>query len=161
MGKIARALAGSFLLTAFLATPALATHYPPQEPVVGVSDSTVFPCDEIVFTGEHFEPGTTVDITLDGVVIATATVGPHGRYSVTVKIPCDTAPGTHVLGAGGANTQITVLAAGGAGGGGTTGTGANLGAGILILAALLVIGVTALVATRRRVRVAQPQRVAE
>ena len=164
MRRTTRLLVGSFLLTAFLTTPALATHYPPQEPVVGVSDSTVLPYEEIVFTGEHFVPGTTVSITLDGVVIATAVVGPHGRYSVTVKIPCDTAPGTHVLGAGGATIQITVLSAGGGVPGGgplVRGTAANLGAGILIMCALLVAGVTALVATRRRVRVAQPQRVAE
>jgi hypothetical protein len=57
-----------------------------------------------------------------------------------------------------ATTTITVLAAGG--GAGAPGTGANLGAGVLILAALLVVGVTALVATRRRL-VAQPQHAAE
>ncbi len=162
MRKIVRALAGSFLLTLFLATPALAQGYPPGAQTIGVSDSTMFPCDMIVVTGSNYEPGITVDITLDGVVIATATVGADGTFSVSVQIPCDTAPGAHVLGAGGANTQITVLAAGGVGGGGgTSGTGANLSVGILILAGLLVVGVTALVATRRRVKVAQPRPVAE
>ena len=165
MRKIARAVAGSFLLTAFLVTPALAQSYPPDEPTVGVSDSTVFPCDAVVFTGANFEPGTTVDVTLDGEVVATALVEADGTFSVSVTIPCATTPGTHVLGAGGVNTVITVLSLGGGVPGGgpvvTPGTGANLGAGIFILAALLVIGVMALVATRRRVRVAQPQRVAE
>ena len=165
MRKIARALAGSFLLTAFLAAPALAQTYPPDEPTVGVSDSTVFPCEAVVFTGANFEPGTTVDVTLDGEVVATALVEADGTFSVSVTIPCATTPGTHVLGAGGVNTVITVLSLGGGVPGGgpvTPGTGANLGAGIFILAGLLVLGVTALVVTtRRREKGAQSQPLAE
>jgi hypothetical protein len=148
-------------MTGFLATPVLAQTSPPypiDEPTVRVSHSTVFPCDMIT-TWLSYEPGSTVDINLDGVDIATATVGADGTFSASVKIPCDIAPGTHFLGAGGRNTQISVLAAGG--GGGEPGTGANLGAGILILAALLVVGVTVLMATLRRVKVAQPQPVEE
>lgn len=160
MRKIARALVGSFLLTAFLAAPALAQTYPPDEPTVEVSDSTVFPCGTVTVTGENLVPGTTVNITFDGEVIGSAVVGSDGTYSVVVTIPCDTAPGTYVLGAGGATTQITVLAAGG-GVSGVPATGANLGAGIFILGALLVAGVTALVLTRRREKVAQPQPLAE
>jgi hypothetical protein len=118
----------------------------------------VFPCGTVTVTGSNLVSGITVEITFDGEVIGSAVVGADGTYSVSVTIPCDTAPGTYVLSAGGVSTQITVLAAGG--GAGAPGTGANLGAGILILAALLVVGVTALVATRRRV-VAQPQHVAE
>jgi hypothetical protein len=152
-------LAGTLLLTTLLATSALAQGYPPGAQTIEVSDSTVFPCGTVTVTGSNLVPGTTVNVTFDGAVIGTAVVGADGTYSVSVTIPCDTAPGTYVLGAGGVNTQITVLAAGGAGG--APGTGANLGAGILILAALLVIGVTALVATRRRVKVAQPRPVAE
>jgi hypothetical protein len=158
MRRITRVLAGTFLLTVFLATPVLAQGYPPGAQTIEVSDSTVFPCGTITVSGSNLVPGITVEITLDGEVIGTTVVGADGTYSVSVTIPCDTAPGTHVLSAGGANTQITVLAAGG--GAGAPGTGADLGAGILILAALLVAGVTALVATRRRV-VAQPQHVAE
>ena len=116
------------------------------------------PCDTITVSGSNYRPGSTVDITFDGAVLATASVSADERFSVSVTIPCDTAPGTYVLGAGGATTTITVLAAGGAGGGGgAPGTGANLGAGISILVALLVVGITALVATRRRVKIAQPQ----
>jgi hypothetical protein len=159
MRMIARSLAVSFLLTAFLATPALAQGYPPGAQTIEVSDSTVFPCGTVTVSGSNLVPGITVNVTFDGEVIGSAVVGADGTYSVVVSIPCDTAPGTYVLGAGGVNTQITVLAAGGAGG--SPGTGANLGAGVLILAGLLVVGVTALVATRRRVKVAQPQPLAE
>ena len=160
MRKIARALVGSFLLTILLATPALAQGYPPGAQTIEVSDSTVFPCGTVTVSGENLVPGTTVNITFDGEVIGSAVVGADGTYSTSVTIPCDTAPGTYVLGAGGVNTQITVLAAGGAGGG-VPGTGANLGAGIFILGGLLVLGVTALVLTRRREKVAQPQPLAE
>jgi hypothetical protein len=108
-----------------------------------------------------------VDLTFESapVALGTATVRADGTFSTTVTIPSSASPGTHFIVASGtaadgtqatATTTITVLAAGG----GAPGTGANLGAGILILAALLVVGVTALVATRRRV-VAQPQQVAE
>ena len=162
MMRIARGIVGGAVLTALLAGPALAQGYPPGEQTVEVSDSTVFPCGTITVTGSNLVPGITVNITLDGEVIGTAVVGQDGTYSAVVTIPCDTAPGTHVLGAGGVTTQITVLAAGGlGGGGGAPGTGANIGAGILVLATLLVIGVAALVATRRRVKVAQPRPVAE
>ena len=99
--------------------------------------------------------GSTVDVNLDGEVIATETVGADGILSVSVKIPCDTVPGTRFLGAGVAKTHISVLAAGD--GEGEPGTGANLGAGILILAALLVAGVTVLILTLRRVKAAQSQ----
>ena len=162
MRKIARALVGSFLLTALLATPVLAQGYPPGAQTIEVSDSTVFPCGTVTVSGENLVPGTTVNITFDGEVIGSAVVGADGTYSTSVTIPCDTAPGTYVLGAGGVNTQITVLAAGGVGGGGgVPATGANLGIGVLILAALMVVGVTALVATRRREKVAQPQPLVE
>lgn len=160
MRRIARALVGSFLLTILLATPALAQGYPPGAQTIEVSDSTVFPCGTVTVTGENLVPGITVNITFDGEVIGSAVVGSDGTYSVVVTIPCDTAPGTYVLGAGGVNTQITVLAAGG-GAAGVPATGGNLGAGIFILAALLVAGVTALVLTRRREKVAQPQPLAE
>ena len=159
MMRVARWLLGSIVLTVSLAGPALAQGYPPGAQTIEVSDSTVFPCGTVTVTGSNLVPGITVNITFDGEVIGSAVVGADGTYSVSVTIPCDTAPGTYVLGAGGVNTQITVLAAGG-GAAGAPGTGANLGAGILILAALLVVGVTSLVATRRRA-VAQPQRVAE
>jgi hypothetical protein len=160
MMRIARGLVGSIIVTVFLATPVLAQGYPPGAQTIEVSDSTVFPCGTVTVTGSNLVPGITVEITFDGEVIGSAVVGADGTYSVSVTIPCDTAPGTYVLSAGGVNTQITVLAVGGGGGAGAPGTGANLGAGILILAALLVVGITSLVATRRRV-VAQHQRVAE
>jgi hypothetical protein len=167
MRRITRGLAGTFLLTVFLATPVLAQTYPPDEPTAEVSDSTVRPCSTITVTGSNWEAGSSVRITLDADQLATDTADAGGNVSTPVRIPCALAPGTYVLGISGtaadgtaatATTIITVLGA--VGGAGAPGTGANLGAGILILGALLVLGVTSLVATRKRV-VAQPQHVAE
>lgn len=149
MRRIARALAAGSILTVFLATPVLA-QYPPDEPTVEVSDSTVQPCDTITVTGSNQEAGSTVNITFDGEVIGSATVAADGTFSATVQIPCDTAPGTYVLSAGGATTEITVVAAAGAGG---PGTGADVSAGMTIMVGLFVLGVGAIVATRRRSRV--------
>jgi hypothetical protein len=169
MRRITRVLAGSFLLTAFLATPVLAQTYPPGAPSVGVSDAIVTPGESITVSGAGWLPGSLVDLTFESAPIAlgTARVRADGTFSTTVTIPIAASPGTHFIVASGtaadgtqatATTTITVLAAGG--GAGAPGTGANLGAGILILAALLVVGVTALVGTRRRL-VAQPQHAAE
>jgi hypothetical protein len=157
--RVACGLVGSIVVTAFLTGPALAQGYPPSGQTIQVSDSSVNPCDTITVTGSNYRAGSIVDITFDGAIIASATAGADESFSVSVTIPCDTAPGAHVLGAGEATTTITVLAVGG--GGGAPFTGANLGAGILILSVLFVVGVTALVATRRRLRVAQPHRAAE
>jgi 5'-nucleotidase len=151
MRQIARALAAGSILTVLVATPATAQTYPPDEPTVEVSDSTVQPCDTITVTGSNQEAGSTVNITFDGEVIGSATVAADGTFSATVQIPCDTAPGTYVLSAGGANTEITVLAAGAAGGGADT--GADVSAGMAIMVGLFVLGVGALMATRRRSRV--------
>ena len=157
--RVARGLVGSIIVTAFLTGPALAQGYPPSGQTIQVSDSSVNPCDTITVTGSNYRAGSTVDITFDGAIIASATAGADESFSVSVTIPCETIPGAHVLAAGEATTTITVLAVGS--GGGAPFTGTYIGAGILIMTALLVAGVTALVVTRRRVRVAQPQRVAE
>jgi hypothetical protein len=159
MIRLTRWLVGSIVVIAFVAGPALAQGYPPGAQTVEVSDSTVNPCETITVSGENLVPGITVQITFDSQVIGSAVVGADGTYSTTVQIPCEAAPGTHVLSAGGVSTEITGLAAGGAGGAAFTGT--NLGAGILIMSALFVVGVIALVATQRRARLAQPQRAKE
>lgn len=150
MTRIARGIVGGVISTALLAGPALAQGYPPGAQTIEVSDSLVNPCERITVSGENLVPGTTIEITFDGQVIGTAIVGDDGTYSTTVQIPCETAPGTFVLSAGGVSTQITVVAAAGGVGGGVT--GADLSAGIAIMVGLLVLGVGALVASRRRSR---------
>ena len=113
MKPIVRSLAGSLPITVLVAGPALAQGYPPGAQTIEVSDSVVIPCQMITVSGQNLEPGITVEITFDGEVIGTAVVGADGTYSTTVQIPCDTPLGTFVLAAGGATTQITVVAAGG------------------------------------------------
>ncbi|HET9672511.1 MAG TPA: hypothetical protein VFQ40_06640 [Actinomycetota bacterium] len=161
MKPIVRALAGSVLITAFLAGPALAQDYPPEQPTAGVTDSVVVACGTTTVTGTNWEAGSTVQILFDGEVIATATVGADGTFSTTVTIPCDAAPGTHVLGITGfnqagqarvVNTTITIVAGAG---GGVPGTGADVSAGIAVMAGLFALGIVAIVVTRRR-RAATP-----
>jgi hypothetical protein len=101
MMHIARGLVGSIIVTVFLATPVLAQGYPPGAQTIEVSDSTVFPCGTVTVTGSNLVPGITVEITFDGEVIGSAVVGADGTYSVSVTIPCDTAPGTYALGRAG------------------------------------------------------------
>ena len=152
MKPIARALAGSLVITVLVAGPTLAQDYPPGAPTIEVSDSVVIPCQTITVSGQNLEPGITVEITFGGEVIGTAVVGADGTYSTTVQIPCDTSPGTFVLAAGGATTEITVVAAGGGVGGVT---GGNVMGAIGLMAALFVLGIVAIVVTRRR-RTATP-----
>jgi hypothetical protein len=160
MTRVVRALAGSILMTVLLAGPALAQTYPPEEPTAEVSDSTVRPCDTITVSGSNWQAGSTVQISLDGEQVATDTADASGNVSTSVRIPCALAPGTYVISLSGtaadgtsatATTTITVLAAGG-GGAGAVRTGADLSAGLTIMVGLLVLGIGALVATRRRAR---------
>jgi hypothetical protein len=154
MKPVVRALAGSVVMLAFFTGPALA-QYPPDEPTAGVTDSVVEPCGTTMVTGSGWEAGSTVEITFDGEVVATATVASDGTFSTTVTIPCDTAPGTYVLGITGTaedgsvqtvTQDITVVAAGG----GAAGTGADVSTGMMLMGGLFVVGVVTIVATRRR-----------
>jgi len=153
MKRIAHVLAVTVLLTLVFATPAFA-QYPPAEPTGEVSDSTVTPCQTITVSGSNWESGSTVDISLDGASLGSASVGPGGNFSTSVQIPCSLSPGTYALVLSGTDadgnlatvtSNITVLA-----GVTTAGTGANLGAGLGLLAVLLILGIGALLVSRRR-----------
>jgi hypothetical protein len=153
MKRIAHVFAGAVLLTLVFATPAFA-QYPPEEPTGEVSDSTVTPCQTITVSGSNWEAGSTVDISLDGASLGSASVGPGGNFSTSVQIPCNLSPGTYALVLSGTDadgnpatvtSMITVLA-----GVTTAGTGANLGAGLGLLGVLLILGIGALFISRRR-----------
>ena len=149
MMRIARGLVGSVIVIASLTGSALAQTYPPDGETIEVSDSIVVPCESITVTGANYTPGSTIDIVFNGVVIGTATVAADGTFSATVAIPCDTAPGTYVLSAGDATSQITVVSEGVVVDGGP-GTGADVSAALIVMVGLLVLGVVAIWATRRR-----------
>lgn len=77
----ALALAGSI---AFIGSPAMAGTYPPLPPSATVSDATVVPGEEFIFTAQGFLPGEGVTITITVTTTGTANTG---GAAVSAKIP--------------------------------------------------------------------------
>lgn len=65
-------VAGAVLLAI---SPAAAQPYPPEEPVLTVSDTTVVDGDVVVITGTGFEPGEDVLITVTTTPLAAPQIG--------------------------------------------------------------------------------------
>jgi outer membrane protein assembly factor BamB len=63
-------------------------------PRLSLSTSWASPGSDITATGQGFGPGETVDVSLPGTVLATATAGATGRFSATVRVPTTTPYGT-------------------------------------------------------------------
>lgn len=84
----ALALAGSI---AFIGSPAMAGEYPPLPPAATVSDATVVPGEEFIFTAQGFIPGETVTVTVELVASGSANTG---GTAVSTKIPVFQAPTT-------------------------------------------------------------------
>lgn len=82
------ALAGSITL---IGSPAMAAQYPPLPPAATVSDATVVPGEQFVFTAQGFAPGETVTITVELVASGTANTG---GTALSAKIPVFQAPTT-------------------------------------------------------------------
>lgn len=124
------ALAGAIALLG--AAPSVAANYPPLPPQAAVSDGTVGPGEEFVFSGQGFLAGEPLTITVTpgaapaatGASIAggsqtvsgkitlpmatqtfSAVADAQGRFSITLRID---APGTYALRATGNTSGITV-----------------------------------------------------
>lgn len=82
------AFAGSI---AFIGSPAMAAQYPPLPPAATVSDATVVPGEQFIFTAQGFTPGETVTVTVELVASGTANTG---GTAVSAKIPVFQAPTT-------------------------------------------------------------------
>lgn len=174
----ALALAGSIAL---VGSPAVAAEYPPLAPAASVSDGTVAPGEEFIFTAQGFLPGETVTIT----ITLTATNTNTGGTAVSAKIPVYQAPqtlsatadaegkiavpltinepGTYSITATGNTSGVVVgpvfvtVAAALASTGGNSGladTGADSGLVLwgLVGAGALAAGATSVVVVRRRAR---------
>lgn len=85
----ALALAGSIALIG--SAPAMATTYPPLPPAASVSDATVVPGEEFIFTAQGFLPGEAVTVTVELTTTGTANTG---GTAVSAKIPVFQAPQT-------------------------------------------------------------------
>jgi hypothetical protein len=164
MRTIRRAsLAALFVVVTVLASlfaAGSAGAYPPgTAPTLSLSTNVVQAGGSVRLCGDHFVPGSTVTVALDGTTLATGTAGANGSLCVTVTIPAGTAAGAHTLSATdtageSATAALTVTAAGaGGGGGGLANTGVAIasigGLGLL----LLIGGGVMLLAGRRRSKV--------
>lgn len=101
MKKVAT-LVLSLGLVLLMSSGALAQDYPPDAPSAGVSDTEVLPGQPITVTGDGWQPGSEVAITLhcpEGYVraLGTATVAADGTFSTQVTIPEDAPPGECIL----------------------------------------------------------------
>ena len=85
----ALALAGSIALIG--SAPAMAATYPILPPAAGVSNGTVTPGQQFIFTAQGFLPGETVTITITVVTTGAANAG---GAAVSAKIPVFQAPQT-------------------------------------------------------------------
>lgn len=158
MKRYASALMGALALSLVLSAPAFA-QYPPEEPSCGVSDTTLAAGDQVTVSGQNWQPGSTVSFTLqpEGEDLGSTTVGGNGNFSATLTIPNSVSSGTHSIECDGVDVEgatvvlssnITVSV------GGTAFTGASISLGLLLLAGLLIVGVLALAAGRRKARIA-------
>jgi hypothetical protein len=173
MKRLGIALALSTALGLFTAAPALAAPsgvpacYPNCTPTGSVSDNTPTPGETITVTGGNFCPNSQITVLFDGEVIGHGRADGSGQFSDQVTIPANASPGHHVITLSGLGSDCTTPAtveipitvvsgieggagAGGGGGGGVAFTGANISLGMLVLAAMVIIGAASLIVGRRR-----------
>ena len=85
--------------------------YPPGQCKLGVSNSNPKPGETIDVDGEGYGSNSTVDITLNSAPkhLVNAQANDVGDFIQSVTIPCDTAPGDHVIAGSGVNTDGDAL----------------------------------------------------
>ena len=153
------------LLVGLVAAPASAQQYPPNRPTCGVSDTTISPGDQVTVSGNDWQPGSTVTLTLqpEGISLGSASVGQNGTFSAVVTIPDSVQPGTHRIVCSGIDrrgdpvilaTTVQILGGvvGGGGGAAFTGTVLNVPLWMVLIAALFAAGVVMVAIGRRRRR---------
>ena len=148
---------------------AWAQNYPPRGPSIGVSDNTVPQGGTTVVSGKNWDPGSTVSLTLlqggcSGSPVeslGTAAVKVNGKFSKTVTL--DVAPGTYGIQGSGSDRKgnpatrcvtVQVLSVAVAA---TAFTGTNIVFGVVLAFVLIVMGLIALIASRRRSRLHAPK----
>jgi hypothetical protein len=171
MNRHRSAIFGFLLLVVVvtLGPAAWAQNYPPISPTIGVSDTTVAQGGTTVVSGKNWDPGSTVSLTLlkggcsgsSAGSLGTVAVNADGVFSKTVTL--DAAPGTYGILGSGSNANgnaatrcvtVQVLSVAVAA---TAFTGANIVFGVMLAIVLVVMGLIALAASRRRDRPREPQ----
>jgi hypothetical protein len=151
------------LLVGLVAAPASAQQYPPKKPTCGVSDTSISAGDQITVSGKHWQPGSTVTITLqpEGINLGSASVGQNGKFSTVVTIPDSVQPGAHTIVCSGIDRKgdpfvvgidVQILGVAGGGGAAFTGTDLNVPLWMVLIAALFAAGVVVVAIGRRRRR---------
>lgn len=172
MRRFAATLAAGLILVALGGGSAFAqTPYPiPTSGSTSVSQATVEPGEPFTVSGSGWQPGSTVTLTLfsDPVRLGTATVDGSGSFSTQVSVPNSVTAGSHTLQVSGTgadgqprttSTRIVVVGAASASRGTGSGTsdladtGVAVGRTVALATALLIVGVGALLVTRRNSRV--------
>lgn len=156
---IALVITATLGLILVAAPSAGAAPYPPAPPPTVGGDPTPTPGSITDLSGSNWCPGSTVQIFLDGDFIGNATVDSSGQFLFGWHVPPNISPGPHTLTFKGLDSTcdnlVTVsmgitIAGEGAAGGNLPFTGSNISVGVLLLAALMIIGAASLVAGRRR-----------
>ncbi|MEX0832791.1 MAG: hypothetical protein WD276_02785 [Actinomycetota bacterium] len=157
MKRFGIALVLATALGMLVAAPAQAQYQPPT---AGVDDSNPSPGETVTISGARWCPGSTVDILFDDHKIGTGQVDSEGNFSEPITIPANASPGHHVISVVGldfacedvrtVNIGIFISGGGAGGAGGLAFTGANISVGAVILAALVIVGLAAITAGRRR-----------
>src|SRR6476620_3387101 len=101
LGALGTALAAMLL---FAVGASAATTYPPSSSSssggVHISNPHPHAGGTIVVSGSSCTPGATVTIKLDGgITLGTGKVNASGQYHIPVRLPSDTAPGSHTISA--------------------------------------------------------------
>jgi len=98
-----RVIAVMALTVLGMAAPAFAQQYPPSVNFLTISDATPSPGETITLTGQTFQAGSTVTLTLhsEPVVLGSATADAAGKMALQATIPSDTPLGSHTITADG------------------------------------------------------------
>ena len=122
-----------------MAAPAFAQQYPPSVNFLTISDTTPSPGETITITGQTFQTGSTITLTLhsEPVVLGSATADAAGKMALQATIPADLPLGSHTITADGTapdgsplslSVSLTVVPAAGSGAGnGANGNGGSSG----------------------------------
>jgi hypothetical protein len=155
----------ALLLTAAVAALSVASAAPALGQAYG--GEAAIDCVRGVVVGEHFPPGSSPAVSVDGRVVGNADVREDGTFAF--PLPASIGPGPHEIAVEGVAATVTCTtrgevagtviapgagAAAGSGGGGLAFTGTTVAALTVLGGALLGAGVATLAAARRRRRAA-------
>ncbi len=76
--------------------PAAAVQTADPGPTMTMSGSMT-PGSDVTVNAQGYQPGATVDLMVDGNVVASAVTDPNGKVTMTMTVPQDMAAGAHMM----------------------------------------------------------------